>query len=128
MTDACPTSTPSDTNVRLVKDDGCSKPVDVTYYKSILGSLLYAAMGSRPDIAHAVAAGAKFSSAQTELHLIIVNQVLWYLRETQNLFLHYSPGAGELISLVMLLGLGIATIGNLQPGIYTCSRVPLSAG
>ena len=98
MTDACPTSTPSDTNVRLVKDDGCSKPVDVTYYKSILGSLLYVAMGTRPDIAHAVAAAAKFSSAPTELHLTAVKRVLRYLRETQNLSLHYSPGDGELIS------------------------------
>ena len=45
-------STPAD--VRLQKDDGVSKPVVPVQYQSAVGSLLYAATATRPDIAHAV--------------------------------------------------------------------------
>ena len=43
-------STPFDPNIKLEKDDGYSNPVDTTYYQSLVGSLLYAAMATQPDI------------------------------------------------------------------------------
>ena len=54
LQDANPVSTPMDLNVTLVADDGYSKPVDKVKYQSMVGSLLYAAIATRPDIAHAV--------------------------------------------------------------------------
>jgi len=56
LQDANPVSTPMDLNVKLVADDGYSKPVDRIRYKSMIGSLLYAAIATRPDISHAVGA------------------------------------------------------------------------
>ena len=44
-------STPADTSVKLVKDDGLSKPVNPMKYQSMVGSLLYADIATRPDIA-----------------------------------------------------------------------------
>lgn len=52
-------STPADVSVKLVKDDGISKEVDPVKYRSMVGSLLYAAMATRPDIAQAVRAVSK---------------------------------------------------------------------
>ena len=61
LVDAKPASTPADPNVRLVKDDGVSKQLeDKALYQSMVGSLLYAAMATRPDIAQAVGAVSKF--------------------------------------------------------------------
>ena len=45
-------STPADCNVKLVKDNHMSKPTNQAKYRSMVGSLLYIAMGTRPDIAH----------------------------------------------------------------------------
>ena len=74
-------STPMDLNVKLVKDDGYSKPVDVVQYHSMVGSLIYAAIATRPDIAYAVAALAKFNSSPTEAHLTTVKRVFRYFKE-----------------------------------------------
>ena len=41
-------STPADHNVKLVKDDTVSKATDQVEYQSMIGSLLYAAMATRP--------------------------------------------------------------------------------
>ena len=54
------------------KDNGVSKPVDQVHYQSMVGSLLYAAITMRPDIAQAVGAVSKFNSCPTETHLTAV--------------------------------------------------------
>ena len=82
-------STPMDLNVKLVKDDGYSKPVDVVQYQSMVGSLIYTAIDTRPDIAYAVAALAKFNSSPIEAHLTAVKRVFRYLKGTAQLRLQY---------------------------------------
>ena len=49
LEDANTVSTPADCNVKLVKDDHVSKPTDQVAYQSMVGSLLYVAMGTRPS-------------------------------------------------------------------------------
>jgi len=73
-------STPMDLNVKLLKSDDVSKPVDSAHYQAIVGSLLYLAIGSRPDIAHAVSEVAKFSIKPNEAHMTAVKRILRYLR------------------------------------------------
>ncbi len=84
-------STPMDLNVKLVKDDGYSKPVDAVQYQSMVGSLIYAAIGTRPDIAYTVAALAKFNSS----HLTAVKHVFLYLKGTVQLRLQYQETDGN---------------------------------
>ena len=69
MTEANIVSTPVDTSVKLKRNDKTSKQVSSVLYQSIVGSLLYAAIATRPDIAQAVGAVSKFSSSPTEAHL-----------------------------------------------------------
>ena len=88
-------STPMDLNVKLVKDDGYSKPVDAVQYQSMVGSLIYAAIATRPDIAYAVAALAKFNSSPTEAHLTAVKRVFRYLKGTVQLRLQYQETDGN---------------------------------
>ena len=53
-------ATPAAVSVQLQKDDSVSKAVEANRYQSMFGSLLYVAVATRPDIAQAVGAVAKF--------------------------------------------------------------------
>lgn len=69
LTDAKPVTTPLDSSVKLVKEDGCSTPVNITKYQSLIGSILYVAMVTCPDIAHAVGVLSRFNAAPTKTHI-----------------------------------------------------------
>ena len=98
QTEAKPVSTPADLNVKLQKEDGFSKPVDVTSYQSIVGSLLYTAIETRPDIAQAVGVVSKFCANPTQNHLTATKRTLRYLKATAYLRLSYKKCAnGNLI-------------------------------
>ena len=86
-------TTPADVNVKLVKNDGVSKPVNQVNYQSMVGSLLYASIATRPDVAQAVGAVSKFNSCPTETHLIAVKRIFRYLKGTINLCIKYERSA-----------------------------------
>ena len=95
MTEAKCVSTPTDLSVKLQKNDGCSKAVDQVLYQSLVGSLLYAAIATRPDIAHAVGVISKFSSSPTEPHLTAAKRVLRYLKGTASLAVKYQKSGNQ---------------------------------
>ena len=98
QTEAKPVSTPADLNVKLQKEDGVSRPVDTITYQSIVGSLLYAAITTRPDIAQAVGVVSKFCANPTQSHLTAAKRILRYLKGTVYLGLSYKKCAdGNLI-------------------------------
>ena len=84
-----PVSTPAACDVKLSCDDG-SKPADPNLYQSIVGSLLYAAVSTRPDIAEAVGVLAKFNSCPTETHMTAAKRVIRYLKGTIDLGLVFT--------------------------------------
>ena len=87
LTEAKTVSTPANPDTKLVRDDGISKEVDPVRYQSMVGSLLYAAMATRPDIAQSVGAVSKFNSNPSEAHLTAVKRILRYLKGTVDLAL-----------------------------------------
>ena len=86
-------TTPADINVKLVKDDGVGKPGNQVNYQSMVGSLLYASIATRPDLAQAVGAISKFNSCPTEAHLNAVKRIFRYLKGTINLCIKYEKSA-----------------------------------
>ena len=72
-----------------MKDDGLSKPVNKEMFQSLVGSLLYAALGTRPDIQCAVSNIAKYSTAPNQAHWNAAKRILRYLKGTKNLALWY---------------------------------------
>jgi len=53
-----------------MKHDGMSKSVDKSYYQSLVGSLSYIALATRPDIQYAVSTVAKYNANPDQSHLI----------------------------------------------------------
>ncbi len=98
MHDANPVATPTDENVKLKRNDGVSKPVNSSTYQSMVGSLLYVAMATQPDIAQAVSVVSKFNANPNAAHLTAVKRIIRYLKGTLNLALKYERSdSGTLI-------------------------------
>jgi phage terminase small subunit len=120
MTTAYGVQTPLDPNVRL---DGHGQQggveVDPTQYQAIVGSLMYAALGTRPDITYAVAALSRYNSRPLTVHLTAAKRVLRYLKTTRTAKLHYSTdGVTELHGYTDADGAGDSADRKSQGG-YT---------
>ena len=97
MTDARPVSTPLAKSVPLSKEDCPQTPEDSEYMRSVpylsaVGSLMYLAVGTRPDIAFAVGALSRFNANPGQAHWKQVQHVFKYLAGTKDLMLCYGPG------------------------------------
>lgn len=66
MTDANPISTPADTGIVLTKSNGADEPIFP--YRQAVGSLMYAATVSRPDISYAVGEVSRFLENPSSEH------------------------------------------------------------
>jgi hypothetical protein len=99
MQDCKPMPTPMEANAKLVPaaDDYTPSTTDRTLYARIVGHLMYAMLGSRPDIAFPVSVLSRFMAKPTQTHISAAKRVLRYLKATLNYELVYE---GSLESLV----------------------------
>lgn len=89
MQDCKQVDTPSDINVKLqVSVDGDNK-VDLKMFQSCVGSLLYLAIKTRPDITFSVNSVAKFCSNPNNEHWTAVKRIMRYLKGTSSFGLLY---------------------------------------
>ena len=87
-------ATPMDNNSKLVnatEEDLFKHP---TLYREAIGTLLYASMGSRPDITYAVQTLSQFASKPSKDHWWAVKRVLRYLQGTKDLGITYDDTNG----------------------------------
>ena len=91
-------ATSSDVSVVLEKSsaDDSAQLVNVTLYQSMVGSLMYCSLGSRPDIHYAVNAAARYCSEPNQHHLTAVKRIFGYLKGTSNMCLTYQSGTEPL--------------------------------
>ena len=82
-------STPVNTSVKLLKGTEDSEYFDREIYQSAVGSLLYLATKTRPDIAFAVGNVARYTNKPTRQHWTAIKRIFRYLRGTMNLGLLY---------------------------------------
>ncbi|KAJ9564972.1 hypothetical protein OSB04_000938 [Centaurea solstitialis] len=90
LTSCTPMKTPMAPPLTLDKDSK-GKPVDVTLYRGMIGSLLTA---SRPDIMYSTCLCARYQAEPKESHLTAVKRIFRYLKGTPNLGLWYSKDSG----------------------------------
>ena len=95
MQDSNPTSTPVDVNSKLQPAKDTDEPLNQTKYQSAVGSLMYLAVSTRPDISYAVNNLARFNSNPQKEHWTALKRVLRYLNGTINHGLLYKQGGPE---------------------------------
>lgn len=96
MKDSKAISTPSDVNVTLVKaGEDCEK---VFPYRQAVGSLMYAATVSRPDISYAVGEVSRFMDNPNQQHIGALKRILRYLNHSKTMVITY--GSNELGDLI----------------------------
>ncbi|KAJ9539102.1 hypothetical protein OSB04_031835 [Centaurea solstitialis] len=92
LTSCTPMKTPMAPPLSLDKDSK-GKPVDVTLYRGMIGSLLYLT-ASRPDIMYSTCLCARYQAEPKESHLTAVKRIFRYLKGTLNMGLWYSKDSG----------------------------------
>lgn len=84
-----PVSTPLDPNIKLIKLDK-EEEYDMPDYQAAVGSLMYTAIGTRPDISFAVQTLSQFNSNPGPIHWMAVKRVFQYLNRIRSLGITYS--------------------------------------
>ena len=88
MEDSKPCKMPMDPNIRLMKTPE-EESHAIPEYGAAIGSLIYAAIGTRPDIAYAVQSLSQFTNNPSPEHWTAVKRVFRYLNGTQDLGIIY---------------------------------------
>jgi hypothetical protein len=87
------------TSERLTKDDSvdanAADPAATKLYQSLVGSLIYAATCTRPDISFAVSAVGAFAAHPGSRHMEAAKRILRYLKGTPNDGIRYSAGSEQ---------------------------------
>jgi hypothetical protein len=82
MSEAKPVTSPMDMSIRLQKAEKCDE--NEYPYRELVGSLMYLATSTRPDIANAVSQLSQFLNCFDKTHWTAAKRVLRYLKKTIN--------------------------------------------
>ncbi|GAA0139391.1 transmembrane signal receptor [Lithospermum erythrorhizon] len=71
-----------------VDKDTQGKPADETFFKQMVGSLMYLT-ATRPDLMYVTCLMSKYTARPTEMHMQVAKRALRYLKGTTQLGIHY---------------------------------------
>ena len=94
MQDSTPVATPIVSRLSQHNAGERLSPADHATYRMVVGSLLYLACWTRPDISFAVSELSRFVSAPAVAHMKAVKHLLRYLKGTMALGIVYSKTGG----------------------------------
>ena len=107
MQQSKPASTPMSTSTKLLRSDSSStkdaapstgqEDMREVPYSQAVGAIMYAAMGTRPDVAYAITSLSQFLQSPARPHWVALKRVLRYLKGTQDAQLVYRriPGSAD---------------------------------
>lgn len=101
MTDCKPADTPMNPALKLSKQvspttEENKKQMSQIPYRNLVGSLMYLATSTRPDIAHAISALSQFNENPGQGHWKAAKRVLRYLKKTENLGITFTKTGEKL--------------------------------
>jgi hypothetical protein len=98
MLDSNPTSTPLPEGISMLPaTDAEADAAQGFPYLEVIGSLMYAMMGTRPDIAYAVSTLSRFASRPGFTHVSALKHLLRYIQGTRQLGITFTRNGGSLI-------------------------------
>ncbi|KAK7863601.1 hypothetical protein R5R35_013473 [Gryllus longicercus] len=97
MQDAAPVGTPADPHVRLKKPDYDDHSEDSYPYREAVGSLMFAAIVTRPDIMFATNQISRYTSNNDQTHWNAGKRILKYLKGTINFGIEYRRNSEMLV-------------------------------
>lgn len=102
MEDCKPVETPMNPAVKLSKNMCPTTEEEKKYmsqvpYRNLIGSLMYLATSTRPDIAHAISALSQFNENPGEEHWKAAKRVLRYLKKTEKLKIVFTKKGDNLM-------------------------------
>ena len=95
MQDCKSVGTHVDVNTQLAKAADEEEPINQQLYLSVIGSLMYLWVSTRPDIAYAIGSLVKFASKLTNLHWMALKRVLHCLKGTMDYGIQYKKGESD---------------------------------
>jgi hypothetical protein len=101
MIDVNTVDTPLHHKTHLDNIPATEREADSALYQSIVGSIMYAALGTRPDIAYAVSVLSRYNSKPYTSHLTAAKRVLRYLKGTADAKLVF-PGRASADTPVLI--------------------------
>ena len=101
LEDLKPVSLPMETSIRLTSAQSPSTTQQIAYmrnipYQEAVGSLMYASLGTRPDITYAVQTVSHFSKNPGQAHWEAVKRIFRYLKGTKDFWLSYGAEQKDL--------------------------------
>ncbi|GAB1867410.1 Reverse transcriptase Ty1/copia-type domain-containing protein [Camponotus japonicus] len=96
MVDSRPVSTPIDLGLKLKRIETQTAEERNLPYRKLIGSLMYLAICTRPDIAYAVSYLSQYNSCFNKTHWVAAKRILRYLKGTSDLGLHFRKDSNSL--------------------------------
>lgn len=96
MSDGKSTSAPMENGLQLTYSETEAVPELIKRYMQAIGSLLYAALGTRPEISFAVNYLGRSSNRPTATHSSAIQHVLRYIKGTSNYGILYHQDTDQL--------------------------------
>lgn len=100
MIDCRTVTTPFENHGLIPAEPGTANTSEIQHYQAVVGSLMYAAKGTRQDILFATTFLSQFSVNPGPDHLVALQRVLRYLRGTMDLGFVYSRKQHNQMELV----------------------------
>lgn len=97
MSECSTAVTPIECKLNLEKSNVCEDNIP---YQRLIGSLMYLAVLTRPDIAYSVSYLSQFNNSYTHVHFNYAKRILRYLYKTKDYCLRYSQETPDLIGYV----------------------------
>lgn len=94
MENCNPVGVPSDTNQRLSQNDDSEQ--SNFPYRQLVGSIMYLAMGTRPDISYAIGVASRYLEKPSSTHVGAAKRILKYIKGTLNRGILYHHSKGEI--------------------------------